>query len=80
MLLFLISAAPPPARLDDGELENLIKRLLLTLDSIRIEMADSWNHPARQQVMQTLRQQLVETSENLNAATEVWEYRQTSMR
>lgn len=77
-VLFLTST--PPARLEDGELQNHIQRLLLTLDSIRLEMADSWNHPDRQNVMPRLRQQLAETTSNLDAALYVWSYRMITMR
>ena len=68
------------AQLEDGDLQNQIRRLLLTLESIRIEMADSWNHPDRQNVMPKLRQQLAETTNSLNAALYVWAERMISMR
>lgn len=45
-----------------------------------MEMNNSWNKPKSHAVMATLRSQLIETSESLNAATDVWEYRQISMR
>jgi len=79
-MLTLFLATIPPAKLEDGELQNHIKRLLLTLDSIRLEMADSWNHPDRQNVMPRLRQQLSETTSNLDAALYVWSERMITMR
>lgn len=78
LTLFLSSTAP--AKLEDGDLLNLILRLLHTLDSIRIEMADSWNHPDRQNVMPRLRQQLAETTSTLDAALYVWSERMITMR
>lgn len=78
LTLFLSSIAP--AKLEDGDLQNHIARLLLTLDSIRLEMADSWNHPDRQNVMPRLRQQLAETTSSLDAALYVWSERMITMR
>jgi hypothetical protein len=45
-----------------------------------MEMNHSWNKPKSHAIMATLREQLIETSESLNAATDVWEYRQITMR
>ncbi len=69
-----------PAMLEDYELERHIERLILTIESIHIELKDSWNHPAKQSVMPTLRRQLGETSSSLDAALYVWEKRMISMR
>lgn len=78
LILFLLTT--PPAKLEDGELSNLIKRLLLTIESIQLEIADSWNHPARQHVMPALRTQLAETVSLMDAALYVWGERMISMR
>ncbi|RTL03619.1 hypothetical protein EKK58_12555 [Candidatus Dependentiae bacterium] len=69
-----------PNRLTDKELEQHIRRTLLQLESILMEMNHSWNKPKSHAIMATLREQLIETSESLNAATDVWEYRQITMR
>jgi len=69
-----------PAMLEDYELQSHIARLILTLESIQIELKDSWKHPAKQAVMPKLRQQLAETTASLDAALYVHSYRLESMR
>jgi len=76
--LFLSSIIP--ARLEDGDLHNHIARLLLTLESIQIELKDCWKHPAKQSVMPRLRQQLAEVTAALDAALYVYSFRLESMR
>lgn len=75
---FLLSTIP--SQLEDGPLETYIRQLIKQLDSISLEINDSWNHPAKQAVMPTLRRQLGETSCALDAALYVWEIRMISMR
>jgi hypothetical protein len=79
-MLTLLITSICPVKLEDGDLQNHIARLLLTLESIRIEMVDCWNHPAKQNVMPRLRQQLAETTSSLDAALYVYNYRLESMR
>ena len=79
-MLTLFLATTTPTKLEDGDLQNHILRLLLTLESIRLEMADCWNHPDRQNVMPRLRQQLAETTSTLDAALYVWSERMITMR
>lgn len=73
-------SATAPASLQDEDLERHISRLLLTLDSIRTELVDSWNHPAKQTVVPILREQLAATVDALDASLYVWQYRKYSMR
>ncbi len=77
--LFLISSKPP-ATLDDDELSRRIQLLFLRIESILIEMKSAWNRPNHAEVLRNLRQQLTETAGDLNAATDVWEMRQITMR
>lgn len=69
-----------PSKLSDKDLESLIRRTFLQLESIQREMQFSWNKPNQSHIMAKLREQLTEYTEVLNAATQVWQFRFESMR
>jgi hypothetical protein len=69
-----------PSKLSDKDLEALIRRTFLQLESIQREMKYSWNKPNQAELMAKIREQLTEHTEILNSATHVWQFRYESMR
>jgi len=66
--------------MDDDGLESHIQLLFFQLESILLEMKDSWNKPDRKQAYEILRTQLQEKKDELSAAQSVYIFRMESMR
>jgi len=80
MLTLFSASTIPTSQMDDDALGKHISLLLLQLDSLLIEMKDSWNKPHRASLNEAIRTQLNELAAQLTAAQSVYEFRLNSMR
>jgi len=80
MLTLFLYSSIAPSKMDDDALGKHISLLFLQMESILLEMKDSWNKPGRASLNETLRAQLSEVAAQLNAAQSVYDFRLNSMR